>query len=148
MTDMAFIDPPTTTVVVRGQEIVVSPLVVGELPAFALALAPLSAGVGSLMQAFARARADGAELDDVAVAREVLELVGLHGEAALRALGIAVRKEPTFIAVLRLDEAVALGVTAIRINADFFGRALPGMAAGADQLRGVLTTSGATPSTS
>lgn len=138
--DFAFVEPPSATITVRGVEIVVTPLVVCELSPFARAIAPVSDGLGVLMGLFRQATDAGADPDDLVVAQAVLALIGSHGGDVLRALSIAVRQPWPWIEQLRLDEAVALAVVAIRINADFFARTLPAMASSVEQLRSVMST--------
>lgn len=103
MDDLNTLVPPATTITVGGESLSITPLRIGELPAFTRAIAP----------AIAEFRRDGVDW---------LALFGLHGEAMLSALAVATRKPREWIEQLAADEAILLATTIIEVNSDFFAR--------------------------
>ena len=77
-------------------------------------------------------------------------LSGEHGESALDAVAIAVRKPRSWLDALLADEALELAFAAVEVNVDFFvRRALPLIEAEMEQMtrRFGLTASSASSST-
>lgn len=103
MDDLNALVPPAVTLTVGGESIAITPLRIGELPAFTRAIAP----------AAAEFRREGLDW---------LALFGLHGEAILTALAVATRKPREWIEGLAADEAILLAATVIEVNSDFFAR--------------------------
>lgn len=103
MDDLNALVPPSASLTVGGETLAVSPLRIGELPAFTRAIAP----------AVAEFRRDSIDW---------LALFGLHGEAILTALAVATRKPRAWIESLAADEAILLAATVIEVNSDFFAR--------------------------
>jgi len=100
--------PPLPTAVWlpgMGCHIDVSPLRLGELPAFTAAIAPMGR---ALQLTMAQAVPDW------------LGLVALHGQHCISALAIATRQPQDTLAKLDLADAVTLIEAAISVNADFF----------------------------
>ena len=97
---MAVLPPVPVEIHVAAQTITLTPLVLGELPAFAKAIQPFTA--------------------DLAIEPDWLRLLGSHGEAMIEAMAIASRKPREWIAGLALDEAIFLAQSLFEVNADFF----------------------------
>lgn len=97
---MAVLPPVPVEIHVAAQTITLTPLVLGELPAFAKAIQPFTT--------------------DLAIEPDWLRLLGSHGEAMIEAMAIASRKPREWIAGLALDEAIFLAQTLFEVNADFF----------------------------
>lgn len=126
MDDLNILVPPAVTVTVGGESLSITPLRIGELPAFTRALAPV---VSQLK---------GSGID-------WLVLFGLHGEAMLTALGVASRKPREWIEQLAADEAILLAATIIEVNSDFFARrVLPKVEAAMTKLPAATAPAGST----
>ena len=97
---MAVLPPVPVDIRVAEQTIALTPLVLGELPAFAKAIQPFTS--------------------DLAIEPDWLRLLGSHGEAMIDAMAIASRQPREWIAGLALDEAILLAQTLFEVNADFF----------------------------
>lgn len=131
MDDLNVLVPPSVTLTVGGESVAITPLRIGELPAFTRAIAP----------AVAEFRRDGIDW---------LALFGLHGEAMLTALAVATRKPREWIEGLAADEAILLAAKVIEVNSDFFARrVLPKVEAAMAQLpvtaAGSTSPSGSSP---
>ena len=87
---------------VAEQTIALTPLVLGELPAFAKVIQPFTA--------------------DLAIEPDWLRLLGSHGDAMIEAMAISSRQSRVWIAGLALDEAIFLAQALFEVNADFFIR--------------------------
>ena len=100
-TDPLDVLPPVPVEIrVADQTIALTPLVLGELPAFAKAIQPFTA--------------------DLAIEPDWLRLLGSHGEAMINAMAIASRQPREWIVGLALDEAICLAQALFEVNADFF----------------------------
>ncbi|MFO0497140.1 MAG: hypothetical protein ACK52G_04345 [Betaproteobacteria bacterium] len=99
---MAVLPPIPVEIRVADQTIALTPLVLGELPAFARAIQPFTT--------------------ELAVEPDWLRLLGSHGEAMIEAMTIASRQPRGWIAGLALDEAICLAQALFEVNADFFIR--------------------------
>ena len=97
---MAVLPPVPVEIYVGDQSIALTPLVLGELPAFARAIQPFTT--------------------ELAVEPDWLRLLGSHGEAMIEAMAIASRQSCEWIAGLALDEAIFLAQALFEVNADFF----------------------------
>ena len=86
----AVLPPVLVTLVIGGQCIELTPLKVGEVPAFARAVQPIAAGLSA--------------------SPDWLALLADHGEAVIAAIAIATRRPVVWVAGLDLDEAVRLAV--------------------------------------
>jgi hypothetical protein len=95
--------PQPVIVKAGGEALTLSPLTIGELPAFARAVQPLAGALA-------------------APEPDWLGLIASQGEQLLAALALAVRRERAFIDALPADEAIALAAAALEVNADFFVR--------------------------
>ena len=101
---MAALPPVPIEIRVAEQTIALTPLVLGELPAFAKAIQPFTA--------------------DLAIEPDWLRLLGSHGDSMIEAMAIASRQSREWIAGLALDEAICLAQALFEVNADFFIRRL------------------------
>ena len=125
----AALPPVPVSVEIAGERIDLSPLKVGEVPAFARAVQPIAA---SLL-----------------ASPDWLALLAEHGEAVIAAVAIAARRPVDWVAGLDLDEAVRLAEAVFGVNADFFiQRLLPSVTQAAARIGQALEspTTGAMPS--
>jgi len=114
---------------IAGERIDLSPLKVGEVPAFARAVQPIAASLSA--------------------SPDWLALLAEHGEAAITAIAVATRRPVEWVAGLDLDEAVRLAEAIFGVNADFFiRRLLPSVTQAAARIGQTLEspTRGAMPS--
>lgn len=100
----AALPPVPIYVEIAGERIDLSPLKVGEVPAFARAVQPIAASLSA--------------------SPDWLALLAEHGEAVIAAIAIATRRPVDWVAGLDLDEAVRLAEAVFGVNADFFIRRL------------------------
>lgn len=98
----AALPPVPTSIFIGGEPIEITPLKVGELPAFARAVRPVAA--------------------KLAPDPDWLRLLSEDGESVILALAIACRRPPDWVAALAVDEAIRLGEAVFQANADFFIR--------------------------
>lgn len=125
----AALPPVPIYVEIAGERIDLSPLKVGEVPAFARAVQPIAASLSA--------------------SPDWLALLAEHGEAVIAAVAIAARRPVDWVAGLDLDEAVRLAEAAFGVNADFFiRRLLPSVTQAAARIGQTLAspTRGAMPS--
>ena len=100
----AALPPVPVSVEIAGERVDLTPLKVGEVPAFARAVQPIAASVSA--------------------SPDWLALLAEHGEAVIAAIAIATRRPVDWVAGLDLDEAVRLAEAVFGVNADFFIRRL------------------------
>lgn len=126
--DYPALPPVPVALLVADEALELTPLKVGELPAFTRAIRPFAERLGT-------------EPDWLALLAE-------HGEAVLAALAIASRRPRTWIDGLDLDEAIRLAEALLEVNADFFVRRVsPQIARAAASLEArIRQTVGAAPS--
>lgn len=125
----AALPPVPVYVEIAGERIDLSPLKVGEVPAFARAVQPIAASLSA--------------------SPDWLALLAEHGEAAITAIAVATRRPVEWVAGLDLDEAVRLAEAIFGVNADFFiRRLLPSVTQAAARIGQTLEspTRGAMPS--
>lgn len=125
----AALPPVPVYVEIAGERIDLSPLKVGEVPAFARAVQPIAASISA--------------------SPDWLALMAEHGDAAIAAIAVATRRPVDWVAGLDLDEAVHLADAVFGVNADFFiRRLLPSVTQAAARMGQVLEspTRGAMPS--
>lgn len=117
--------PVPTTILVGGETLEVTPLKVGELPAFARAVRPIASKLSPNP--------------------DWLRLLSEDGESVILALAIACRRPPDWVSALALDEAILLAEAVFGANADFFiRRVVPEVTRVSNRIGTLL--SGATPS--
>ena len=125
----AALPPVPLSIEIAGERIDLTPLKVGEVPAFARAVQPIAAGLSA--------------------SPDWLALLAEHGEAVIAAIAIATRRPVDWVAGLDLDEAVRLAEAVFGVNADFFiRRLLPSVTQAAARIGQTLEspTPGVTPS--
>ncbi len=125
----AALPPVPIYVEIAGERIDLSPLKVGEVPAFARAVQPIATSLSA--------------------SPDWLALLAEHGEAVIAAIAIATRRPVDWVAGLDLDEAVRLAESVFAVNADFFiRRLLPSVTQAAARIGQALEspTRGAMPS--
>lgn len=125
----AALPPVPLSIEIAGERIDLTPLKVGEVPAFARAVQPIAVGLSA--------------------SPDWLALLADHGEAVIAAIAIATRRPVVWVAGLDLDEAVRLAEAVFGVNADFFiRRLLPSVTQAAARIGQTLEspTPGATPS--
>lgn len=125
----AALPPVPLSIEIAGERIDLTPLKVGELPAFARAVQPIAVGLSA--------------------SPDWLALLAEHGDAVIAAIAIASRRPVDWVARLDLDEAVRLADAVFGVNADFFiRRLLPSVTQAAARIGQALEspTPGATPS--
>ena len=125
----AALPPVPASVEIAGEHIELTPLKVGEVPAFARAVQPIAASLSA--------------------SPDWLAILAEHGEAVIAALAIATRRPVDWVAGLELDDAVHLAEAVFGVNADFFvRRLLPSVTQAAARIGLTLErpTSGAMPS--
>ncbi len=96
----AALPPVPMSIDVAGEHIDLTPLKVGEVPAFARAVHPIAASLST--------------------SPDWLALLAGHGEAVIAAVAIATRRPVEWVASLDLDEAVRLAEAVFGVNAVFF----------------------------
>jgi hypothetical protein len=125
----AALPPVPVSIEIAGESIDLTPLKVGEVPAFARAVQPIAASLSA--------------------SPDWLALLAEHGQALIEAIALASRRPVDWVAVLDLDEAVRLAEAVFGVNADFFiQRLLPSVMRAAARIGQTLEspTPGATPS--
>lgn len=98
--NFAAFPPVPVSITVGGETIDITPLKVGELPAFARAVRPIT--------------------ERLATAPDWLALLSDHGEHVIEALAIASRRDVAWVAGLNIDDAIRLAEVVFEVNADFF----------------------------
>ena len=125
----AALPPVPVTLVIGGERLDLTPLKVGDVPAFARAVQPVAASLSA--------------------SPDWLALLAEHGEAVIDAVAIASRRPPEWVTNLALDDAVRLAEAVFEVNADFFiQRVLPSLTEAATRVSQSLGAriSGAMPS--
>ena len=125
----AALPPMPASVEIAGEHIELTPLKVGEVPAFARAVQPIAVSLSA--------------------SPDWLALLAEYGEAVIAAVAIASRRPVDWVAGLQLDEAVRLAEAVFEVNADFFiRRLLPSVTQAAARIGQALEspTPGAMPS--
>lgn len=118
----AVLPPMPVFVEVGGERLDLTPLKVGEVPAFARAIQPMAASLS--------------------VSPDWLALLADHGDAVIEAVAIASRRPRDWVGNLDLDDAVRLAEAVFGVNADFFvRRLLPALTAATDRVGLLLNPS-------
>ena len=105
MTELEQLTATPQALQIAGETLLISPLKVGQLPAFLRAISPLIEYLR-------------------APVIDWLALLAQRGDDLLAALAIAVKKPPDWIHALNADEALLLAAKVMEVNADFFTRAV------------------------
>ena len=115
----AALPPVPVTLVIGGERLDLTPLKVGDVPAFARAVQPVAASLSA--------------------SPDWLALLAEHGEAVIDAVAIASRRPPEWVTNLALDDAVRLAEAVFEVNADFFiQRVLPSLTEAATRVSQAL----------
>ena len=115
----AALPPVPVTLVIGGERLDLTPLKVGDVPAFARAVQPVAASLSA--------------------SPDWLALLAEHGEAVIDAVAIASRRPPEWVTNLALDDAVRLPEAVFEVNADFFiQRVLPSLTEAATRVSQTL----------
>jgi len=118
----AALPPVPDTFEIAGERIDLTPLKVGEVPAFARAVQPLAASLSA--------------------SPDWLALMAEHGDTVIVAIAVATRRPVEWVAGLDLDEAVRLAEAVFGVNANFFmRRLLPALTAATDRAGALMTPS-------
>lgn len=104
MDDFAALPPVPESIVIAGENLDLSPLRIGELPAFTRAIRPFA--------------------EQLAGEVDWTSLIADHGEAVLQALAVAARRPYSWVEGLAIDDAIRLADALLEVNADFFVRAV------------------------
>lgn len=131
--DIDVIDPQPIEARFRGRVVQIRPLRVGQLPAFARAVAPIA---GAVTQS----------LDSMGPA-EFLHLLAEHGERVIDAVAIGSGVPKGELEDSDPAELLGLALPVIKANADFFARRLLPVLAGMRQAMAPQPGAGPTPST-
>ena len=119
----AALPPVPVTLVIGGERLELTPLKVGEIPAFARAVQPAVATLSASLSA----------------SPDWLALLAEHGEAVIDAVAIASRRPSEWVTSLALDDAVRLAEAVFEVNADFFiQRVLPSLTEAATRVSQTL----------
>ena len=115
----AALPPVPVTLVISGERLDLTPLRVGDVPAFARAVQTVAASLSA--------------------SPDWLALLALHGEAVIDAVAIASRRPSEWVTSLALDDAVRLAEAVFEVNADFFiQRVLPSLTEAATRVSQTL----------
>lgn len=127
MTNTSVLEPVSREATVKGETLKVTPLKVGQIPAFTRAIRPVFAAFAGLFSSIplGKQAGEGGETQEIEVDFQMLAgLIEEHGETMIKAVAIATRKDAKEIEDLELDEFVGLARAIIEVNADFFARAM------------------------
>ena len=115
----AALPPVPVTLVIGGERLDLTPLKVGDVPAFARAVQPVAASLSA--------------------SPDWLALLAEHGEAVIDAVAIASRRPSEWVTNLEIDDAVHLAEAVFEVNADFFiQRVLPSLTEAATRVSQTL----------
>lgn len=135
MNDLDVITPAATQATFNGVALNIAPLKVGQLPAFARAIQPISGAIEAI--------ATGQAVPDLAT---IMAMIGDHGEAVVQAVSIASGVSVEDLNNATADQLIELAVVALKVNADFFkGRLTPAILAAVKQAAAPTPGAGPTP---
>lgn len=119
MDGLEVIEPIATTVTFNGRELTISPLKVGQIPAFARHIKPISSQLIAAMSGKVDAAA-------------IMDMLADSGEDVIEAVSIASGVPGDELRDTTPDALINLAVSVIKVNADFFkGRLTPAILAAA-----------------
>lgn len=124
---LEFVQPLQVAFTIDGRDVVISPIVLRELPALLKLVEPVidelllvDDGLLSRLEAGTQTPLDLAT---------VASFVAAHSERVIDALVLCSRQPADWVGGLLLDRVAELLVVCVRVNADFFTRAMPGLKA-------------------
>jgi hypothetical protein len=124
MSDLSVLEKTTRTVDFRGQPLKVSALKIGQLPAFTRAIRPVFAVVAEFVTSIPLNVQPGGDGEPIAMPDipldGVMEIFSEHGEAMIKAVAIALRKDPVELADVEVADFILLARAVIEVNQDFF----------------------------
>lgn len=129
----AALPPLPVSIDVGGERLELTPLKVGDVPAFARAVQSAAATLSASLSA----------------SPDWLALFADHGDAVIEAIAIAARRPRDWVMNLELDAAIRLADAVFEVNADFFiRRVAPALASASTRIGHLLnpTPSGPMPS--
>ncbi len=133
MADLSIISPEAVKVSFRDRDIELTPLKVGQIPAFARAIKPVA---GALSEAAVTGTLNAGLIMEVMI----------QGESLVDSISIATGVPVAELNDSTADQLLVLAVAAIKVNADFFkGRLAPAIRAAAQTYREKQPESGAGP---
>lgn len=130
MDDLSVLEKVTETVDFRGQSLTVSPLKVGQIPAFTRAIRPVFAALAGLVASIPLSAPNGEGGEPTVPAdfelplEEIAGLVAEHGEKLIEAVSIALRIKKEAVEDAEIDEFIGMVRAIVKVNADFFARAM------------------------
>lgn len=144
MEDTSVLEPATREVAYGVGTLKVTPLKVGQLPAFTRAIRPIFSAIADIITSAPSGGDEGAggethlEVD----LEKIGGLIADHGDALIDAAAVAVRKPRQLIEDGAPDEFVSLLRAIVEVNVDFFDRAVPreGLAMPAPRVNGAGLT--------
>ena len=117
MDGLDVLEPVATTVTFNGKELKLSPLKVGQIPAFARHIKPISTQLGSAMTG---------KIDVVAI----MGLLADSGDNIIEAVALASGVPADELRDTTPDKLIELAIAVVKVNADFFkGRLTPAILA-------------------
>lgn len=137
MNDLSVLEKPTRQVSFKGETLTVSPLKVGQIPAFTRAIRPVFAAVAELLASPPLSEGSGGGGEptvELTVEQQIkalnldmskiVDLVAEHGENLIKACAVALRKKDEELGDLDVPEFISLVRAIVEVNADFFVRAM------------------------
>lgn len=148
MEDTSVLEQATREVAYEGGTLTVTPLKVGQIPAFTRAIRPIFSAIGDFIISAPSGggQPDGGEVSIDIDFEKIGGLIADHGDTLIDAAAIAVRKPRDFIANGSPANFVSLVRAIVEVNVDFFDRAVPKSALVMPVL--ALNGAGLTPSSS
>lgn len=120
-----FVQPLSVTFPLEGEDITITPVTVGEMPALLRTVEPM---FGELLRldepTLARLAANQFQPGDVAT---LVRLCGEHGPRVVDAVALCSRRTSASVSALYIDRFAQLAAVCFQVNRDFFVRAMPGL---------------------
>jgi hypothetical protein len=128
MDELSVLSPDPASVAYQGKTLEIVPMKVGQIPAFTRALRPALTAIADISDAIAPGGQPGA--GQGTSSEQIVELIADHGDTFVEAVAVATGQAREFIADGTLEEFVDALLTVVRVNADFFARAVVKVEAG------------------
>lgn len=148
MSEFSVLDNGTVQVSFRGEPLKLSPLKIGQIPAFSKAIRPCIAAIAGFITSAPSgdAGSGGGEpgLDLQVDMRGIVDLFADYGDSMIDAVAVATRIEKATLQDTLPDEFLELVTAVVKVNVDFFGRAMA--KATAENHRRLVSGPGPTPS--